>query len=241
MLRCIYRDQSSPQQQKSTVAQDDQTSPNDADFTRQVNAAIDARLSPLSPKESSLKLVSMPGAALFGPLPHPSDIDVNILPSRPEMDRLVGLYHERLHATDAILDWEQFQSDYIAFLEGRLKLSAAQQRVFRGSLNVILALASQLSEQASFESRSRSSHLFFERAWEGTRVGSMIWGEHDSLGLVQCLLLMVKFLQGTSSARRVCMVVGAAVRIAQSMGLHNRGADGGYESRLWLSCVCIER
>lgn len=241
MLRCVYRDETSPPRQKRPVRQDDQTGPNHADFTRQVNAAIDARLSPTSPKDSRLKLVSMPGAALFGLLQPPGDVDVNALPSRQEIERLIGLYHERLHATDAILDWGQFQKDYVAFLDGHLKLTAPQLRIFRGSLNVIWALASQLSEQEQFESRSRNSHLFFERAWEGVRVGNMVWGEHDSIGLIQCLLLMVKFLQGTSSARRVCMAVGAAVRIAQSMGLHNRGDDGSYESRLWLSCVCIER
>jgi hypothetical protein len=79
------------------------------------------------------------------------------------------------------------------------------------------------------------------------RPESIIW-EPGSLELVQCLLLMGRYLQCTNNPHQTWMAVGSAVRIAQSLGLHLRevpssnppARDSRLRRHLWKWCVFMD-
>jgi hypothetical protein len=73
--------------------------------------------------------------------------------------------------------------------------------------------------------------------------------EPGSLEIVQCLLLMSRYLQCTNNPHQTWMAIGSAVRIAQSLGLHLSGSASSSHSnrdtrlrrQLWQCCVFMDR
>lgn len=71
----------------------------------------------------------------------------------------------------------------------------------------------------------------------------------SSLELVSCLLLTGVFLQTINSPQRCWMVIGYAIRMAESLGLHMPEYDMGTQSgrqtelarRVWHGCVLMDR
>ena len=120
------------------------------------------------------------------------------------------------------------------------------ERTFVATLDIIFALATQLVESLSTEQRSEASHVFFRRAQD--LVELHLW-DPGALELIQYLLLTSQYLQSTNHPHQTWMVVGSAVRIAQSLGLHlpetsaAQTAMGRRElmRRVWHGCVLMDR
>ncbi|KAI1378154.1 putative fungal-specific transcription factor [Hypoxylon crocopeplum] len=223
-----------------------------AAFAGEVNAAIDTRLG--LPSSTRPTLITMTGAALFGSLSRlPAAVDdtgtshvVNLLPPRKHADHLLDLYWQVIQPLEPFLDREQFTRSYRALYEGTS--IDADERVFASMLNTVFALATQIQEGMPREQREEAANTYFRRAWTLLRPEIIVW-EPGSIDLVQCLLLMSRYLQYTNNTHQTWMTVGSAVRIAQSLGLHlpesssssPRCHENQVRRQVWRCCVFLEK
>ena len=114
------------------------------------------------------------------------------------------------------------------------------------TLNVVFALACQLSEFIPPENREGSAKVYFKRAQELLHLD--LW-DVGSAELIQCLLLMGQYLQSTNTPHRCWMVVGHAIRIAEGLGFHlpetSLSISSVHERELarivWHGCVLMDR
>jgi len=215
-------------------------------FAGEVKAAIDARLG-LSSSERPI-LIPLTNAPLFGLLsPHRISSGAvhhvdNVLPPRKQADRLMDLYWQHIQPLEPILDEERFSHSYQALFVGTSLES--DERAFLGSLNTVFALSTQLQEHLPPEQRDEASNTYFHRAWGLLRPESIVW-EPGSIELVQCLLLMSRYLQCSDNPHLTWMTAGSAMRIAQSLGLHTLegppsptiSRDGRLRRRLWVCLI----
>jgi hypothetical protein len=215
-----------------------------------VNATVEARFG-LSSVENPV-LTPMTDAPLFGLLPRRQALDdglhhiQNVLPPRRHADELLGVYWKYIQPLEPFLDQERFTHSYEALFAGNLVDSS--EVVFISSLNAIFALSTQVQEHMEPKEREEASETYFHRAWTLLNPGSIIW-EPGSLEIVQCLLLMGRYLQCTNHSHQTWMAIGSAVRIAQSLGLHvieptpSRFSDRDKQIRrqLWRCCVFMDR
>lgn len=71
---------------------------------------------------------------------------------------------------------------------------------------------------------------------------------HSSLESLQALILLSLYLQGTDGTRKLWVVIGAAVRIAQALGLHDNKIVNNAKSplemevrkRVWWACYVLD-
>jgi hypothetical protein len=194
----------------------------------------------------------MTDAPLFGLLPRHqiNDSSVyhedNVLPSRKHANYLIEIYWRHIQPLEPFLDRERFFHSYQALFAG--SLFNEDKRIFVSTLNTIFAIATQLQGYLPREKREEASKTYFNQAWTLLRPESIIW-EPGSLELVQCLLLMGRYLQCTNNPHQTWMAVGSAVRIAQSLGLHLSDAassspaarDSRLRLHLWKCCVFMDR
>lgn len=195
------------------------------------------------------------------------------LPSRREADYLVNLYWTHIQPLEPFLDEHAFRGRYDALFGSHPADNASSKlgsglstdsRIFLATLNLLFALATQLQESIPTRERDRVGGMYFRRAW-----GLFFMQGQDLLlfatkaagvETVQCLLMMGRYLQCSSNPHQTWMVVGAAVRMAQSIGL-DRGGEGkgrgegergggntggsgsgkGFRRRLWQCCVFADR
>lgn len=178
----------------------------------------------------------------------------HVLPPRRHADYLMDIYWHHIHPVEPFLDYERFHHSYRALFEGTSTDENTEERIFISTLNTIFALTTQLQEDGPPEEREAISNRYFQRAWAGVGLETVMREEPGSPLLVQCLLLMGRYLQCTNNPHQMWMAVGSAVRIAQSLGLHNheyfsssstpsfcQAVDRRLATRLWHSCVYMDR
>lgn len=214
-------------------------------FTRQIKAAIDARLGRShSPKTPYLGNTTTSHSGLVPKLVAVSESPEYVLPPRRQADNLMDVYWFYVDPLYPFLDREQWEKSYHDLFAGAS--ISADERVFVATLNIILALSTQLLESLRPEKRDESSNSYFKRAQDLLHLS--IWAS-GSTELVQCLLLMSQYLQSTNNPHQTWMVVGSAIRTAQSLGLHlpETSADASTSQkrelfrRLWHGCVLMDR
>lgn len=175
-------------------------------------------------------------------------IDVeNVLPPRRHADYLVDIYWRYIFPLEPLVDKKTFSESYQALFAGQLPDDA--ERIFLSTLNTIFAISTQIQESLAPELREETSKKYFHRAWALLQPGTIMW-EPGSLDLVQCLLLVGRYLQSTGHSHQTWMVVGCAVRVAQSLGLgaHGVSAHAGQaddvfrlKEKIWQCCVFMDR
>ncbi|KAH8891153.1 putative fungal-specific transcription factor [Thozetella sp. PMI_491] len=221
-----------------------------AGFADEVNSAIDARLG--LPPASKLSLMPMLNAPLFGPLPLHKIADSSahhldhVLPPRKQADRLFDLYWRHVDPVEPMLDRPSFSQTYLALFSGATV--GADETIFLSTLNVVFALSAQLEEHVPAAEREEASRTYFGRAWALLPPASVLWS-HGTYDLVQCLMLMSRYLQCTNSPHQTWMAIGSAVGIAQSLGLHvpdtsPAGSNGHNKHRkrqIWQGCILLHR
>ena len=225
------------------------------DFAAEVKAAIDARLGlPSAKRRCPIPLTDAPlfgEGSLLGSHSCKTTRDSSfhadyVLPPRKAADHLVSLYWQYIEPLEPILDQARFFRSYQKLFDGTE--SDYDERIFISTLNAIFALSTQLQETTPTEQRDQASKAFFQRAWSLLRPESIVW-EPGSLELIQCLLLMSRYLQCTGNVHQTWMAVGSAVRIAQSLGLHvadgiastSLDHDGMLRRQVWQYCVSTDR
>lgn len=223
---------------------------NSGAFAGEIKAAIDARLG--LPSIGKLSLIPMTDAPLFGTLRRRQVSDKfenyidNVLPPRRHADHLMDIYWQNLQPLEPILERESFSRSYQALFAGTSL--EVDERVFLSSLNTVFALSTQVQENLEFQQRGEASNKYFDRAWTLLRPEAIIW-EPGSLELVECLLLMSRYLQCTNNPHQTWMALGSAVRIAQSLGIHTPVTSSLNSSsrisqrkrQLWQCCVFLDR
>ena len=213
-------------------------------FTQQVKAAIDARLGWSSTnlddgvtstasgdkaKENRNGIRSYPGY---------------VLPSRTEADSIMPVYWQYVDPLYPILDkknWDQAYHDIYAGTP-----AGVDEHIFVATLEVILALSIQQMESMEPHRREESSRLHFRRAQD--LLQSKLW-DAGSIEVVQCLLLTSQYLQSTNKPNQTWMVVGVAIRTAQSLGLHLSETSTICQDpdrrellrKVWHDCVLMDR
>ncbi|KAH7121526.1 fungal-specific transcription factor domain-containing protein [Dactylonectria macrodidyma] len=213
-------------------------------FTAQIKKAIDARLgkSTHSTRQVSASSQSVLGALRTGD-PMASDVSY-VLPPRRQADHLMELYWYYVDPLYPFLDRQRWTRAYNAIFAGTA--IDFDERIFVATLNIVLALSTQLLESQTLEQREQSSNDYFRRAQDLLPMSP--W-DSGSLELVQCLLVTTQYLQSTYHPHQTWMLVGSAIRTAQSLGLHlpetsaDRPDVGEREllRRIWYGCVLMDR
>jgi hypothetical protein len=216
-------------------------------FMTQIKSAIDAKVGVASQRPSFSGTAKAP---LFttSPTTHPgsarnASIEY-VLPPRKTADNLVGVYWELVYPLYPFLDRQSFEDAYQSVWSG--SESTTDERIFMCTLNVVFALACQLSESIRPENREDSAKAYFKRAQELLQLD--FW-DIGSTELIQCLLLMGQYLQSTSTPHQCWMVVGHAVRMAQGLGFHlpessfelHSNREREFSRVIWHGCVLMDR
>ncbi|KFY90238.1 hypothetical protein V498_06095 [Pseudogymnoascus sp. VKM F-4517 (FW-2822)] len=121
------------------------------------------------------------------------------------------------------------------------------RRSWLGLLNIIMALATSttIDTGSSAEERLRESDIYYQRAM-GLCEKQMMRG--TSFEIVQFLLVMGQYLQGTQRSVETWSIHGLAVKAAMQLGLHCPKVSGHlsplvqeYRKRTWYGCVVLDR
>ena len=230
-------------------------------FMRQIKSAIDVKIGAASRRSSFSGVVKAPLLSW----PHTNQTSEGrsveyVLPSRRVADELMSVYWRKVHPLYPFLYPGTFQKAYESVWTG--SMPTADERMIMCTLNVLFALACQLSDTLKPEDREDSARSYFRRAQELLQLD--LW-DVGSAELIQCLLLMGQYLQSTSSphqcwskfttppsnsiAHECTVIVGHAIRIAQGLGFHLPEASLKFRSKnerqfsriIWHGCVLMDR
>ena len=213
-------------------------------FTAQIKAAVDARLghSPNSYPAGSQGPRTLQAPQLVSKRRYdPKNV---LLPTRRLADELMRTYWLYIDPLYPFLNKKDWQDRYARLFAGQ-PLNT-DESVFMASLNIVFALSTQLHEGQDAAVRNDTSQDYFQRAQD--LVDVTIW-DPGSLEVVQYLLITSQYLQSTNSPHQTWMVVGLAVRTAQSLGLHLPETSAAKSStvekelyrKLWHGCVLMDR
>ncbi|WXC46599.1 hypothetical protein QX201_006312 [Fusarium graminearum] len=214
-------------------------------FTAQIKKAIDLRLGrPTTDSQGNSSSVPRSFSGISSTTSASSSTLSYVLPPRRQADHLMELYWFYVDPLYPFLDRTRWNRVYNAIFAGTAM--DLDERIFMATLNVILALSTQLFESQSPDQREQSSETFFHRAQELLPMNP--W-EPGSLELVQCLLVTSQYLQSTNNPHQTWMVIGSAIRMAQGLGFHlpetssSRSDPGEREllRRIWYGCVLMDR
>ncbi|KAI1325748.1 hypothetical protein F5Y16DRAFT_377044 [Xylariaceae sp. FL0255] len=225
-------------------------------LAKEINAAVNSRLGLTDGGRlnSNSSLFPMVNAPLYGGYPGLHMVDsssahsVNVLPQRRQADELLELYWLHIQPVDPLLDRERFQAAYRSLFAGNELLGGYNEDVFASTLNVVFAIATHLQISLSFEMREKISDAYFRRAWALIHPDTILW-EAGSVEIVQCLILMCRFLHCTNNLSFTWMLTGCAGRMAQGLGLHMIGVSPTdhlspelrWRKRVWDMCVAFDR
>ncbi|KAJ5310835.1 CCAAT-binding transcription factor subunit B [Penicillium atrosanguineum] len=219
-------------------------------FAGQVAAAIDRRAGFIQPVTSHL--VPLVDAPLFGELNLPSQSCIlhstTELPSRADADQLVDVYWRYVDPIEPILDRDHFTKDYEASYCTPGASLRVDHDIWLSILNTVFALAIQRQEGTPLKKRNEAGNRYFRRAWAFVPAESILW-KPGSIELVQCLMLMNRYLHCTNNQQKTWMTAGLAMRIAQTICCHlpetpsTRETDNEkrLKRKIWASCVALDR
>ena len=181
-----------------------------------------------------------------------ADYDLNDLrlPPRSLADSLLQCYWQLFHPLFPILHQPSFQAGYQQVWEpmtaSGLHNKSLREIVFYSTINVVLALGSQRSEELSERERSAVSDDLFRRS---VRLISLDTLDNSSLAIVQLLLLRGIHLLYSTFPDRCWTTVGVAVRAAQALGLDTSDQQASSKTdqltremrqRVWCSCIHLD-
>ncbi|UKZ78654.1 hypothetical protein TrVFT333_006400 [Trichoderma virens FT-333] len=213
-------------------------------FAGEVKAAIDAKFGGVSSGSSiTMPMSDAPLFELRLSSRRPGDEHGDkVLPPRRQADQLLNTFWRCVHPVDYFLDEKRFGQLYELLFAGmHLEI---EERVFIATLNIVFAFATQVQESVGVAERNEVANTYFQRAWNLLRPETILW-EPPSLEVVECLLLMSRYLQCTNNSHQSWMAVGSAIRMAQSLGIHfSKTLETGMSSdqahwrhHLWNCCV----
>lgn len=211
--------------------------------------------SPGAPRVNSIK--PHPGQGGKGELgSHPEitrekDDAAAVFPQRGNADDYLHCYWEFIHPVFPIVHKSSFIKQYERLWLPADARSSSENRfdvdstIYCSMLNLVFALGCQFSNLLPSSKRASMADEFYQRS---RKVFLFEILDSSSLPLVQYLLLQGAYLQSSRYATRCWNVVGLAIRVAQSLGLHlPLGRKGETQlvremkRRVWHTCVVLDR
>ncbi|RAL02586.1 putative transcription factor [Aspergillus ibericus CBS 121593] len=211
-------------------------------FAGDVAAAIDAK--------NGLSLTATSNRVPFVDAPLFGDVDLDSLshlgavvelPPRPSADNLVNIYFQHIDPAEPVLDPEHFHRHYEQFYSDCGSFRHADQDYWPSILNTVFALAVQRQELIPQQARDEKANGYFRLAWALLRPETILWTS-GSIELVQCLMLMNRYLHCTNNQQKTWMTAGLAMRIAQNMCAQPSPVkERELKERVWASCIALDR
>lgn len=149
----------------------------------------------------------------------------------------IGILYPYIHEVTFIETYEEMKRN--SFKKVR--------RVWLGLFNMVLALASSVPYRTdvTVEQRTEQANEFYQRALGLCREQMM---RGTSLEVVQFLLLVGQYLQGTRQSLQTWTIHGLAVKAALQLGLHSSETLKGFppldreiRKRTWYGCILLDR
>jgi hypothetical protein len=179
-----------------------------------------------------------------------SHLDSSIFQSLPQR-HVARLLLER-YFTAAHPIWPFLSEDRVRYqFEQTWSSEDPPNSIWIAQLNLIFCMACQLFERDldrrfPFKNIQDVSEQFYQRA-RGFIIANAF--NKSSVGMLQALLLMVLYQQGTMRSHQCWLTIGHATRMAQELGLHKELRSGSTDSpldlelnrRLWWGCFCLDR
>ncbi|KAL4807917.1 fungal-specific transcription factor domain-containing protein [Aspergillus unguis] len=165
--------------------------------------------------------------------------------SLPSDDEMLPLIHRFFGDTGLLFPYIHPHAFFETYSE--LKGSKKVRRTWLGLLNMVLAMAklTAVSERTPAEVCLKESAVYYTRAFDLCR-GEILRG--TTLEVVQCLLLMGQYLQGTHKSVQAWMIHGLTVKAAMQLGLQSKDASQSFppleqeiRKRTWFGCVVLDR
>lgn len=191
-------------------------------------------------------------APLFGDVdlqsPYSDSNFASELPPQAHADKLVAIYWEFVDPIESVLDQEIFTYNYEASYSGCGSSISGCQDVWFSILNTVFALAVQRQESISLRRRNEEATRYFQRAWALLPPDMILW-QAGSIELVQCLMLINRYLHCTNNQQKTWMTAGLAMRIAQNMCYHVPQSsltnelfkEKQMKEKVWASLVGLDR
>lgn len=188
-------------------------------------------------------------------LPEPiriKDLSASVFPPRQTADDLARCFWEFVHPVFPVLHKTSFMDRYALIWSGaggeidRSPIAELDETVFTSTLNLVFALGSKYSESVPPAERAPLAQSFYQRSRAIYRFEML---DSASLPLVQMLLLTGVYLQSDHQANRCWNVIGLAIRVAQSVGLHVESPrhtrqtqkEREMRRRIWHNCLNLDK
>ena len=188
-------------------------------------------------------------------LPEPirdKDLSASVFPSRQTADDLARCFWEFVHPVFPVLHRPSFMDRYALIWSGPgsgtdgSPTAEVDEAVFTSTLNLVFALGSKYSEVVPPAQRAPLAQSFYQRSRATYRFEML---DSASLPIVQMLLLTGVYLQSDHQANRCWNVIGLAIRVAQSVGLHVESPrhtrqpqkDREMRRRVWHNCLNLDK
>ncbi|CAH0052294.1 unnamed protein product [Clonostachys solani] len=165
------------------------------------------------------------------------------LPADGVVTALIDKYFSDTGLLFPYLHEESFRNTYAQLKSNAVAIS----RTWLGLLNMVLAIATHTSTSPSSDAEARS-----EQAGQFYRRANSLCNDHvmngASLEIVQYLLLVSQYRQGTKSSAQTWATHGLAVKVALQLGLHSSEAlkrfpplEREIRKRTWFGCIVLDR
>ncbi|KAK9233844.1 fungal-specific transcription factor domain-containing protein [Lipomyces kononenkoae] len=179
-----------------------------------------------------------------GATPAPTRVNIYALPPEGRTQSLIEQYFQKTGQLLPFIHEASFCEIYIRMRrEGFNKVS----RTWLGLLNIVLAISASLSakDDVTPEERIQESDVYYQRA---NGLCDRDSKRSASLEMVQYLLILGQYLQGTQKSVQAWTTHGLAISAAYQLGLHSPDANEGYSpleceirKRTWFGCVLLDR
>ncbi|KAL6241621.1 hypothetical protein RBB50_011402 [Rhinocladiella similis] len=204
-----------------------------------------ATLNPSNPTADWVRVTHAQGD-ISGNALNPSEDGINIyaLPSETRTWVLINEYFQKTGQLLPIIHEASFRE---TFIEMKRSNFTATRRTWLGLVNIILALGCTLIVDGDDTAKERiaESDVYCQRA---NRLCEREPRRSISLELVQYLLLMGQYLQGTQKSVQAWTVHCLAISTAFQLGLHSPRTNAGFppvegevRKRVWFGCILLDR
>jgi hypothetical protein len=189
--------------------------------------------------ESSLPLQSRIAPELNFPFPSPEDSVA-----------LMECFWDNIQPIFPILHRPSVQRSYSLICqpcEADVGRDVLERDLLQATLNIIFALGCQYDNHLPFEQRTTSAAEFYERSRTFFSLDAI---DVPTQSHVQLFLLTAIYLHSTAYANRCWDMVGAGLRLAQSLGLHQENnflhnnesqLKREMRRRIWYCCVILDK
>ncbi|KAH7147108.1 fungal-specific transcription factor domain-containing protein [Dactylonectria estremocensis] len=171
-----------------------------------------------------------------------------LIPIRRISDRYLQSFWDIVHPVFPILHRPTFTRFYGELWEptsSEKTETAVDDPVMLATLNLVLAIGCRFTQCVNLGSRALQADLLYQRARTLVPIDCL---DIASLPIVQLLLLTAVHLQSTMYSSRCWNMVGLAMRVAQSLGLHlnqkpatRNQLEREMRRRIWYTCVTLDR